>query len=365
MSGEQITESTAEAVETPEVTDVSEANETSEASASEVSLQNMYEMSDDELDVFLASDMPSNIPESDDFNEDVEVSEDVEENESSATETEETEETDIQAVYDRIFNTPFKANGKDFQIESVDEAIQLMQKGLGYNKSMEEIKPYKKALNVLKNRQALDPEKLDFLLDVAEGKPEAISKFLNDNNIDPYDIDIDSGSNYKSNYEDNELFDTVIEHIEQLPSESKTEAYSVLSSEGWDMDSKRFLLSNPKSVEILGRQIVNGQYAQIMEAVERKRAFGDLLNMSDLDAYNMVGTELANQGKLGVPNAPNESTTKVNPKSNVTLAQKRKKAAGAPRKAPSNVPTGEVFNPATASDEEVEKFLQNHLRNSG
>jgi len=389
MSGEEA----AETIETTEVTPEASAeapvseitpNDTSEEQSSEVSLESIHSMSDDELDSFLAlgtsRDDPqeseaaqgseqlhdSSLEQEEPETEELTETEEEEPSESEEEESEVTEGLSYEDAIEKIFKTPFKANGREIQIESADEAIQLMQKGLGYNKDMAELKPFKKAMNVLKKRNALDPEKLDFLLDVAEGKPEAISKLLKDQNVDPYDIDVNAADEYKSEYEDTESFDNVTEIIDSLPEEPQTEALKILSSKGWDDDSKKVLFGNPQALQVLTSQMINGQYEQIVKVVDKQMALGNL-NMSYLDAYNMVGNELAKQGKLGVPNTPTERTSEPRPKKQVTVnkQEQRKKAAGAPRKAPSNVPEPEVFNPATATDEEVEKFLQDHLRNSG
>jgi hypothetical protein len=381
MSGEEAVvenvETNAEVVENVEVTEVVETSEDS----SEVSIESVNEIPDEELDAFLAKSIeadaealmseqpPSEASEQAEPVGEAEVQEAESEEEAEASDSEESEETTVnyEEVYKQLFDTPFKANGREIQIDSVDEAIQLMQKGLGYNKDMAELKPYKKAMNVLKKRDALDPEKLDFLLDVAEGKPEAIAKLLQDKDLNPYDIDIEAGNSYESTYEDTESVDTLNEIFNSIESgDAKLRTLQLFSGNtAWDTESRARIYQEPESVRLLHEQVADGTFDTIMSVVDKKRALGQLTTTNDLDAYNMVGNELANQGKLGVPNTPTESSTQTRPISkNKNQVAQKKKAAGAPRNAPSNVPNTETFNPATATDEEVEKFLQDHLRNS-
>lgn len=370
-----------------EITPDDSSVETSEASASEVSLESVYSLDDSQLDEYLASgklpesSSEESIGESTEEGEDevLEVSTGLEDQaiteeeefEEFASEEEELddsdtleEEKDYKDIYQQIFETPFKANGRDMMVESPEEVIRLMQQGANYHQNMEKFAPFKKAMKVLEKRDALDPAKLDFLLDVAEGKPEAISKLLKDHNVDPYDINVDLGDQYVSEYKDTEAVDTINETFDALPpGDNKVRTLELLSKNGWDSKSRAEIFSHPESIPELHRQISDGTYDKIMTALEKKRAFGELIGISDLQAYNMVGTELESQGKLGVPNAPTESSNSPDPKKKANLNQKRKKAAGAPRQVPSNVPnTEDEFNPATASPEEVDRFIQNHLR---
>jgi hypothetical protein len=273
-------------------------------------------------------------------------------------------------VFDELFK-PFKANGKEIKIDSVDEARKLMQQGANYHKNMEEFRPFKKAMSVLKQRNALDPEKLNFLLDVQEGKPEAIAKLLKDINVEPLDIDLRKSEEYKSGYEDNEpleALNTVLDSLED--GDHKVKTLTVLSSNGWDAESRKVLFKNPEGIKIVNEQIRNGQFEKIMAVVEKRKLLGTLTGVSDLEAYNAVGLELAKQGKLGIPKSPSDSKSTVSTTSTgkpaTDLMDKRKKAAGAPRAAPSNTTEQSTFNPMTATDEEVDQFLANlHKKAAG
>ena len=59
-------------------------------------------------------------------------------------------ELDYKAEYEKLLK-PFKANGRDIQVGSVDDAIALMQMGANYNKKMAALKPNMKLLKMLEN----------------------------------------------------------------------------------------------------------------------------------------------------------------------------------------------------------------------
>jgi hypothetical protein len=380
MSGE---ENAVENIET-NAEDVvnTEVPENSEADASQVTLEDIYNIPDDQLDAAIAgeftnitneeeSDTEASMSEQESLATEQEAeppseeAEEIPENEmdDGVSDSEDGAEIDYQAIYEEIFS-PFKANGREIQIDSAEEVKRLMQQGLGYHKKMEEMKPFNKALKLLQQREALDPEKLSFLLDVAEGKPEAISKLLQDQNLDPYDIDMKA--EYVSNYEDTEPLDKVYEVIDNLQGEHKLKTLQVLSGDtAWDQESTTRLYKTPEAIVHLNSQVEAGVFDKIMSVVDKERALGNLLGISDLDAYNRIGQELQNQGKLGVPNTPNESTMTSKPvRQTEAQKKKRQKAANAPRKVSSNAVTPETFVPATADPEEIEKFIQDHLRNA-
>ena len=91
----------------------------------------------------------------------------------------ETTDPDYKAEYQRLL-APFKANGKDIQVTSVDEALTLMQMGANYNKKMAALKPNLKVLKLLDTHGLLDENELNFLIDLKEKNPKAIMKLVKD-----------------------------------------------------------------------------------------------------------------------------------------------------------------------------------------
>src|SRR5690606_34973436 len=110
--------------------------------------------------------------------------------------TEETKPVDYEAEYKRLL-TPFKANGREIQVKSVDDAIQLMQMGANYNKKMAALKPNLKLMKMLQNNNLLSEEKLSFFIDLEKKDPAAINKLVKDAGINPMDLDAEKATGYK------------------------------------------------------------------------------------------------------------------------------------------------------------------------
>ena len=66
---------------------------------------------------------------------------------------------DYKAELGRVLS-PIKANGREIQVSSVDDAIQLMQMGANYHKKMAALKPNLAVLKMLEQHGLLDQEKL-------------------------------------------------------------------------------------------------------------------------------------------------------------------------------------------------------------
>lgn len=314
------------------------------------------ELEEGELDQEEA-DESDEVPEEDEQSE----SDDEETEEDEVGEEEEGSEDDIdyKAQYEELLK-PFKANGVDMQVHSVDEAVKLMQMGANYSKKMTALKPNLKKMKMLENNKLFDEDKLNLLIEVANGNPDAITKVIKDSGLNPLDLDIE-GSEYTPKSHtvgDNEVeLDEVISRIQDTTSFSDT--MNIVSSK-WDESSKRSIASAPHQLEVLNGHVANGIYATVAAEIERQRMFGNLSNLSDLDAYKQVGEQLFNEGKisLGQPkqDTPKEVSTKP---TNVKVDKKRKdkKRAASPTQHRSTPTVEPQYDPLNMSDEEFEKLF--------
>lgn len=214
----------------------------------------------------------------------------------STEETDESIEIDYKAEYERI-TAPFKANGKEVQVNSIDDAIQLMQMGADYQRKTTEIKPLRKIGEMLKQNDLLDAEQLSYLIDLKNKNPKAIQKLLKESGIDPLDIDTSEEVNYKpNNYQVDDKtieLNDVLDSIQHTPQFDTT--VKILGSQ-WDQQSKEYLSSNPQTISILNEHIGNGIYDTIANEVSKQRMLGRLNNVSDLDAYRTVGDYIQANG---------------------------------------------------------------------
>ena len=281
----------------------------------------------------------------------------------------ETQAVDYEAEYKRLL-APFKANGREIQVKSVDDAVALMQMGANYNKRMAALKPNLKMLKLLENNGLLSEEKISYLIDLEKKNPAAINKLVKDSGLDPMDLDAEKAGEYKPkihSVDDREIdLDTVLEEIQDSPTYTQT---LEIVSKKWDGASKQTVASTPQLLKVINDHVANGIYDLINQEVERERMFGRLNGLSDIEAYRKVGDAInarggfnhlvSNQGK------PNQEPVVVQPKPKAPADDKlNEKRRAASSTKPANVSTAAAtdFNPLALSDEEFSKLAEIRFR---
>ena len=284
----------------------------------------------------------------DDLQEETEILQEVTTEETVAP------EVDYAEMYKEIFK-PFKANGKDMTVDSVEDVRQLMQMGANYNKKMAGLKPTLKMVKMLENSGLLDEEKLSYLIDLSKHNPDAVKKLIKDSGIDPLEVDINQEVSYKAstyNVSDKEMeLDAVLSEIRG--SDTFNETVDIVGNK-WDESSKRVILENPQILKFINSHLDNGIYKTVSSEVEKLRMLGKLEGLNDIDAYKAVGDALfAPKVELPKSNNINTSTSKATNQEDPRLVEKRK-AASATKSVAGNVKP--EFNPLSMSDDEFEKI---------
>jgi len=212
--------------------------------------------------------------------------------------TQETQEVDFQGAYKRIF-APFKANGKEMQVDNVEDVVKLMQMGANYNKKMSAIKPQLKIVKMLENNGLLHEGKLNNLIDLSKKDPAAVAKLIKDSGIDPLDIDTDKDVDYNPteySVSDKEYeLDQALNDIRDSSTFNKT--LDVMSQQ-WDTKSKTIISDSPAIIGIIDQHMQNGVYEQVSSLVEREKALGHLDGVADVEAYRQAAEYLASTGVL-------------------------------------------------------------------
>ena len=281
----------------------------------------------------------------------------------------ETQAVDYEAEYKRLL-APFKANGREIQVKSVDDAVALMQMGANYNKRMAALKPNLKMLKLLENNGLLNEEKISYLIDLEKKNPEAINKLVKDSGLDPMDLDAEKAGEYKPkihSVDDREIdLDTVLDEIQETPTYTQT---LEIVSKKWDGASKQTIASTPQLLKVINDHVANGIYDLINQEVERERMFGRLNGLSDIEAYRRVGDAINARGGFNhlVSNQakPNQEPVVVQPKPKAPADDKlNEKRRAASSTKPANVSTAAAsdFNPLALSDEEFSKLAEIRFR---
>ena len=209
---------------------------------------------------------------------------------------------------------PFKADGRDMQVRTPAEAVRLMQQGVNYSRRMQELKPLRANDEMMKAEGLDTPEKLNFLIDVFKGKPDAIKQLLKDHKIDPIDLDVTDGAapfvatDYTPDPKN-------IEFKDAIRATSEAEGGNDLIADinaSWDDLSKEALRDQPVIFENLLEQKRTGVYSKIKAELEHQRSLNFLVNVPFLQAYNQVGDAMEKQGVFKEPEEV-QSTETVKP----------------------------------------------------
>ena len=279
-----------------------------------------------------------------------------------------TETIDYEAEYKRLL-APFKANGREVQVNSVDDAITLMQMGANYNKKMAALKPNLKLLKMLENNNLLSEERLSFLIDLGNRNPDAINKLVHDSGINPMDLDAEKVNNYRPNVhtvDDRELaLDNVLDSIQDTPTYNRT--LEIVSKE-WDGASKQIVADHPELLSVINDHVQRGIYDLIVTEVEREKMLGRLNGLSSFEAYRQVGDAIQARGgfdHLGSSQGKaNTARTVVapKPKAQDSKLKDQKRAASSSKQGAPTAAANQDFNPLAMSDEEFSKMSESRFR---
>ena len=275
---------------------------------------------------------------------------------------------DYEAEYKRLI-APFKANGREIQVKSAEDAIALMQMGANYNKKMAALKPNLKIMKLLENNGLMDEVKLSYLIDLDKKNPAAINKLVKESGIDPMDLDAEKAGEYRPKIhavDDREIdLDTVLDEIQDTPTYART--LDVVTQK-WDGASKQVISQTPQLLKVINAHMESGIYDMISKEVESERVFGRLNGLSDIEAYRQVGDAIQARGGFNhlTPQMKTQSLAPVivEPKPKKVeddkLKEKRRAASSTKPVAPTIGPKD--FNPLALSDEEFSKLADNRFR---
>lgn len=275
-------------------------------------------------------------------------------------------DVDYKAAYGQLF-APFKANGRDIQINSVEEARQLMQMGANYNKKMSGIKPHLATVRMLEDA-GIKTEDLNFLIDVHKKNPDAINKLVKDSGIDPMDLSADKAAKYvPGNHQPSEVaveLDQVLEEIKDSPAYDRT--LTVVTKE-WDTQSRKLIGEHPQLLNLINQNIESGVFDVVSTEVERQKVLGGFKGLSDLEAYRQVVTTMQAEGKFEPVNSkatvPSQQTNsapavvEAKPKQADDSKRKEQKRAVSPAKSAAPAASKNTgFDILSMSDDDFAKF---------
>lgn len=213
---------------------------------------------------------------------------------------------DYKAAYESIIGRAFKAGGKDITVKSVDEAVQLMQMGVGFHQKMSKMAHAERIVATLQENDLLSEEKINELVDISKKNPEAIIALVKSAGLEPHQL-IPSGDAQPytpGNHvlpEAQLLFRNSVDSIR----EQGGEEFLTHVAQDWDVTSRAEVYKDPRALTMIYGHKQNGLYEKISSEVERRKVFdSSVASLPFIHAYIAIGNEMHEKGML----APQQET---------------------------------------------------------
>lgn len=218
-----------------------------------------------------------------------------------------TDTTELSAEEFRdLLTKPFKASGREVVFKDPQDILRLMQQGFDYQKKMAGFKPQKRIIKTLEQHGLLDEAKLNQLIELSQGKPEAVAQFLKDRNIDTFELpDVEEKPHQYGNYMVNEQQVEFEEKVNELRGTQYGNAVLNFVNSLPDRDFTT-VFNNQKILDDLAFHAQSGLLDDALNQLAADRAVGKVpSDMTPLDAYNAISGYLyqQNQAKYN-PNQP-------------------------------------------------------------
>jgi len=273
---------------------------------------------------------------------------------------EETTESDEKTDLGEIELKPIKANGKEYEVKSIDELYKLASAGIGVQSKFQAIAKYKKEI-VTAEELGIDlSEAVNVVANMKEDPYGTIKALIKQYDIDESELSIgldDEVNTELKDYrvsDDTVVFNDIIKEIGNTP--QFEEVKNVVLNE-WDEVSRNKFFKEPTLFkglhqEMLPNEVLGGK--TMFEVVKPEMEKVKLLNpgLSDYEAYLE-----ARQVKVAEIEKHLQAKEQVNSKiekSKAKTMSKKKKASPSTRSRPvSNI----VKDLSKLSDEELEKII--------
>lgn len=190
---------------------------------------------------------------------------------------------------------PLKANKRDIEIRSVDEARTLMSKGANYGRKMQILAPHLKTIKMLEDNGIQNEQELAFLIDLRNKNPGAIQKLLKDSQFDTLAFNPEDNVDYTP--QTPVVTDRAVQFnsaVEDLLDNHETGRELLSSIQGnWDAQSVEALADNTQTLYDLNQHKASGVYDVIMSEMDRQKALGTIpAHLTTMQAYTIIGDHI-------------------------------------------------------------------------
>jgi hypothetical protein len=253
-----------------------------------------------------------------------ETDEDEEEDAPVDTETKETEDKDSdtkqtidgeaadtvkidQAEYDRykkfydeVANAEFTANGKKVKgFQDPQKIIQAQQMAYGYSDKMAGFKQYKPFMMPLKEKGYLDdPDKFNFLMELAEGNVDALKTHMKTLKVDPFELDLDTVNYSARDHRASDVTIALDETFERAKVAGVDDKLNKVIGGEWDEPSIREFIDDPRVRADLLEHMQNGVYDMVQDKIKENKVLDyNFGTMKSTDQYRHAFNQLVEEYK--------------------------------------------------------------------
>lgn len=216
---------------------------------------------------------------------------------------------DYEAAYSQIIGKTFKAGGKEITVNTPEEAIQLMQMGVGFHHKMSKLSHAERIIETLRENDLLSESKINELIDISKKNPEAIAALVQSAGLEPHQL-IPSGDAQPYTPGDHVLPEAQLQFrhsVDNIREQGGTEFLTHVAQD-WDVTSRAEVYKDPRALDMIYGHKQSGVYDKISSEVERRKVFDpSVASLPFIHAYLAVGNEMHEKGML----APQQTVTPV------------------------------------------------------
>lgn len=212
---------------------------------------------------------------------------------------------DDNVDYEDFYKQCLQSVGKDADTitpKNLDEVRQLMSQGAQYN-SLNKKYEQSRTISALLEKNNINKEQLDLLVEINNGNTTALAKFLKDKNINPYELDTQDEKLNEYKAPEHEVNMKDLRYSETLKELSATETgrncLNTIINE-WDEKSFEYLKDEPGLLPHISEQIANGSYKIICDELRREQQLGRY-DYSKPFVQNYFEMGIAICHELGIP----------------------------------------------------------------
>jgi len=207
---------------------------------------------------------------------------------------------DYKAAYEGLIGKTFKAGGKEVTVNTPEEAIQLMQMGIGFHGKMSKLAHAERIIETLRENDLLSEEKINELIDISKKNPEAIAALVQSAGLEPHQLlpNGDAPTYTPGNHVLPEAQLQFRHSVDNIRENGGTEFLAHVAQD-WDVTSRAEVYKDPRALDMVYGHKQSGVYDKISSEVERRKVFDpSVANMPFIHAYLAVGNDMHEKGLL-------------------------------------------------------------------